>query len=84
MEILFTFPHTRGAIRAEKALLEQQIPVSMMPLPSQLGAGCGLSLRLDEDYGAKARQLLTEADIPWENIYRLLRDAEKISYVAQD
>ncbi len=71
MEILFTFPHTRGAIRAEKVLLEHEIAVSMMPLPSQLGAGCGLSLRLNKDREEEARQILQAADVQWENIYDL-------------
>ena len=46
MEYVITFKNTNFAIKAEKCLLEKKLHVSVMPLPSQIGAGCGICLRL--------------------------------------
>lgn len=45
-EFLFAFPSTSCAILAEKILLEQNLLVTVMPLPASIKAGCGICLRV--------------------------------------
>ena len=61
MEAVFTFNSTRGAIGGERALELGGVKVKVMALPSSLGAGCGLCLRVNaSDYQASL-DLLTQA-----------------------
>lgn len=69
MEAVFTFHNTHHAIRGEQALLAGEIQVKVMPLPSQLGAGCGLCLRVPETELPRAREILAEADIEPQGLY---------------
>lgn len=70
MELVFTFHSTHGAIGGERSLLEGGLKVKVMALPSSLGAGCGLCLRLAAEDLAEARRLLAEAHIEPEGLYQ--------------
>ena len=48
MEYIITFKNTNLAIKAEQCLLERKLSVSILPLPSQISAGCGICLRTGE------------------------------------
>ena len=45
-EFVIAFNSTNIAIKAESSLLERGVQVSVMPLPSQINAGCGICLRI--------------------------------------
>ena len=47
MDILATFPTTQAALGAERILLEQGLPVELIPVPSQIHGDCGFFLRVD-------------------------------------
>lgn len=49
MEYILTFENTNFAIKAEQSLLAEKLQVGVMPLPSQIRAGCGICLRIKED-----------------------------------
>ncbi|MDR1580055.1 MAG: DUF3343 domain-containing protein [Synergistaceae bacterium] len=49
MEAIISFKSVSHAIRAEGALLEAGLPVTVMPMPSDVREGCGLCLRLPSD-----------------------------------
>jgi hypothetical protein len=57
-EFIFTFANTRDAIEGEKKLLAGGISPGLMPLPEQLGAGCGICLRIGPADLEKARAAL--------------------------
>jgi hypothetical protein len=57
MEFMFTFATTRDAIEGEKLLLAAGLTVGVMPLPGQIGAGCGICLRVSPEELDKARSL---------------------------
>ncbi|MCL2249947.1 MAG: DUF3343 domain-containing protein [Oscillospiraceae bacterium] len=59
-EIVIAFNSTNIAIKAEASLLEQGENVSVMPLPSQIKAGCGICLRVLFDSLSHALDILTE------------------------
>jgi hypothetical protein len=60
-EFIFTFATTRDAIAGEKKLLAGGIRPAVMPLPDQLGAGCGICLRVSPAEREKARTALGAA-----------------------
>ena len=43
------FSDTSAAIMAERCLTRASVPVSVMPLPESIGAGCGITLRVGAD-----------------------------------
>ncbi len=69
MEIVFTFSGTHQAIEGERTLLEGGLKVRVMALPSGLGAGCGLCLRVGREDLAAAQGLLANAATEPEGVY---------------
>ena len=69
METIITFRSTRDAIKSERVLLEGGLAVKTMALPSALGAGCGLCLRLQENELDSGRGLLMAAGVEPEGFY---------------
>jgi len=65
---ILTFANTHAAIFAEKALLQAGYPVGVMPLPSAIKAGCGITLRV-ADYIASIT-LLKENKIVVAAVYQ--------------
>ena len=63
MEYIITFKNTNFAIKAEQCLLEQQLNVRVMPLPSQISAGCGICLRMEQDDIGAALRVLADRSI---------------------
>jgi hypothetical protein len=57
-EFIFTFANTRDAVEGEKTLLAGGISPGVMPLPEQIGAGCGICLRVSPAELEKARSIL--------------------------
>jgi hypothetical protein len=49
MEMVISFDSASHAILAEQILSEAGIPVTVMPTPSAIRAGCGFSLRLSQN-----------------------------------
>ncbi|MEG1846901.1 MAG: DUF3343 domain-containing protein [Lachnospiraceae bacterium] len=69
MELILTFKNTNYAIQAEQTLLERGVKVKVMPLPSVIRAGCGICLRITEENGVIAQQILEEIGVSVEEIY---------------
>lgn len=57
-EFLFTFAATGDSLAGEKKLLAGGISPAVMPLPDQLGAGCGICLRVRPEELERARAAL--------------------------
>ena len=57
---IIAFDNTHHAIACEKRLLEKGLHIRMIPVPREVTANCGLSIRFEpEDYDA-VRLLVTE------------------------
>lgn len=69
MEAVFTFHSTHGAIAGEKVLRDGGVAVRVMSLPSSLGAGCGLCLRVGADELSRAAALFAQARIDPQGVY---------------
>ena len=63
MEYILTFKNTNFAIKAEQCLLEQKLNAGVLPLPSQISAGCGICLRIKPDEIRPALEILAKKNI---------------------
>ncbi|MGX6979880.1 DUF3343 domain-containing protein [Vagococcus elongatus] len=80
MDYLFTFETTHYAISAEN-LLVAEMPVKVMALPSSIGSGCGICLRINELNVEKAKKILKDSAVKVKNIYEISQnDNGKRSY----
>lgn len=80
MEYVLTFTSTSHSIKAEQALLAANVPVTVMPLPAAVRAGCGLCLRVAKNDLLAAQRTLQEADVPIERIYRRNLEGSTAAY----
>ena len=69
MEYIITFKTTNHAIKAEQTLLEHNFQVGVLPLPTQISAGCGISLRIKSDDIKPALEALTQRKIDKTGVY---------------
>lgn len=69
MEYIITFPNTNSAIKSEQCLLAVNLHVGVMPLPSQIRAGCGICLRLPPEEIGHALTILSEKTIVDTGLY---------------
>lgn len=79
-EVVLTFANTHGAITAEKTLLAAGLAVRVMPLPDAIGAGCGISLRVDFDEMKNAVSVLEKAGAPPEGVYLAQKKEGRTAY----
>ena len=56
--ILFAAESTNQVIQSEALLKDNGIICRVIPLPSEIKASCGLSIKLDNEYAGKAEQIL--------------------------
>ena len=63
MEYIITFNNTNSAIKSEQLLLAEGLHVGVMPLPSQIRAGCGICLRLTPEEIGVALRILDKNNI---------------------
>ncbi|MFV0399135.1 MAG: DUF3343 domain-containing protein [Oscillospiraceae bacterium] len=81
-ELIYTFSNTHYSISAEKALLEADVPVKVMPLPSAIRAGCGLCLRMPMECDDAAGEALRSYNIPLQQRYKKLDDNGTARYIS--
>ena len=79
MEYIIAFKNTNYAIKAEQCLLEQKLRVGVLPLPSQISAGCGICLRVKMDEIKPALEILAGKNIPEAGVF--LRVEENNRYI---
>jgi len=80
MEYIFTFKNTNLAIKAEQCLLGRKLSVTVMPLPSQIRAGCGICLRISREDALPARQMLSDEGIDGMEIFSKATKDCKVVY----
>lgn len=80
MEYIITFASTNFAIKAEQCLLGQGLHVTVLPLPSQIRAGCGICLRVPKEALRPALQALAEQAIADAGIYERALDDRNAAY----
>lgn len=68
---LVTFNSTHSAIRAERELLNEGIKVKVIPVPTEITASCGLSIRMKLEDLEKVKNILKNNDIETAGYYHV-------------
>lgn len=66
--LVITFSETADAMAAERLFERLRIPGRIIPIPSQLSAGCGLSWRTEPEQEAAVRSALDKAGIRFQEM----------------
>jgi len=66
------FRSTTEALALEEAARSADVPGRLIPIPTQITAGCGLAWRMPIGEKEKMKSLLTKCDLKYENIYELM------------
>jgi len=82
MEYILTFNNTNHAIKAEQCLLRHGLRVGVLPLPAQISAGCGISLRVCPDDIETALGALERNAVPEAVVFS--RELKKGSYIYEE
>ncbi|NLG49863.1 MAG: DUF3343 domain-containing protein [Chloroflexi bacterium] len=65
------FHTTSAALRAEKILKVNRIPIKLIPTPRELSSDCGVALRFDREQTETVQALLRDAGVEVAGIYDL-------------
>lgn len=69
--IVFTFPSTYHALKAEKALKKQGQNISLSPIPRELTSNCGEVIRVTPEQQEMIHELLIAASVQIEEIHQI-------------
>ena len=70
-QLVITFSTTTAAMAMEKRAQEMGIFGRLIPLPSEISAGCGLSWKTKPEEKEKILVFLEEEKLMWEAMYEL-------------
>lgn len=70
-QLVITFSTTTAAMAMEKRAQEMGISGRLIPLPSEISAGCGLSWKTKPEEKEKILVFLEEEKLKWEAMYEL-------------
>ena len=70
-QLVITFSNTTAAMAMEKRAQEMGIFGRLIPLPSEISAGCGLSWKTKPEEKEKMLVFLEEEKLKWEAMYEL-------------
>lgn len=70
-QLVITFSTTTAAMAMEKRAQEMGILGRLIPLPSEISAGCGLSWKTKPEEKEKMLVFLEEEKLKWEAMYEL-------------
>lgn len=73
---IIAFNSTNQAILSEKLLIDKNIDVKIIPLPTHITASCGLSLKIELNELKKVSNLLKQNNIVFD-IYFVIKDRFK-------
>lgn len=81
MEYLLTFPNTHQVMKGESLLQKRGIKTKPMPLPTALGASCGISLRIAEEQLEEGQKILAANDLTLSGVYQIQERNGKKEYL---
>ena len=79
MEYVLSFKNTNLAIKTERYLLAENLGVTVMPLPPQIQAGCGICLRVKPEEISMAERIIHENKVEGTRLHT--RDKTDNAYV---
>lgn len=66
---VLTFQNTHGAISAESILKEKNIKIEIMPTPTSITKSCGISIKFNDEYMEKVKELLKSGNVNIKSMY---------------
>jgi hypothetical protein len=81
-EVVATFDNTHNALRFEKTLKENQIKLTVMPVPREISASCGLAVKFDLEKYENISSLAADNEIMVKNYYQIIIEENKRRYFA--
>ena len=72
LQLVVTFATTTAAMEMERKAEEEQIPGRLIPLPSEISAGCGLAWKTELSEKDTIMNFMEQQKIHWEAMYELL------------
>lgn len=83
-EVVATFDNTHHALRFEKTLKENDIKLTIMPVPREVSASCGLSVKFNLEEFNRVRTLAEKNDILIKKYYEIILEEGKRRYLELD
>lgn len=83
-EVVATFDNTHHALRFEKTLKENDIKLTIMPVPREVSASCGLSVKFNLEEFNRVRALAEKNDILIKRYYEIILEEGKRRYLELD
>lgn len=68
---IVTFPSVHHALKAEKLLRGEGIPVAAINTPRHISSDCGICLRFEGDLEPKIKEALKAANVSYQGVYSL-------------
>lgn len=68
---IITFPSVHYALKAEKLLRGEGIPVAAINTPRHISSDCGICLRFEGDLESKVKEALRKGGVEYQGIYIL-------------
>lgn len=83
-EVVATFDNTHHALRFEKTLKENNIKLTIMPVPREVSASCGLSVKFYAEEFGKVKILAADKEILIKKYYEIILEEGKRRYLELD
>jgi hypothetical protein len=83
-EVVATFDNTHHALRFEKTLKENAIKLTIMPVPREVSASCGLSVKFNLEEFDRVKTLAEKNDILIKKYYEIIFEESKRRYLELD
>ncbi len=71
MQCVITFNTVHWVMKAEKILVANDIPVTLIPTPRQISSDCGMAVLVDCKEMTRAKTILDEGDFKIEGAYEI-------------
>lgn len=83
-EVIATFDNTHHALLFEKTLKENDIKLTIMPVPREISASCGLSVKFYLEEFDYIKSLAANKDILIKKYYKIILEEGKRRYLDLD
>jgi hypothetical protein len=83
-EVVATFDNTHHALRFEKTLKENEIKLTIMPVPRELSASCGLAVKFYLDEFDQVKTFVANNEILIKKYYEIILEEGKRRYLEID
>ena len=69
LQLVVAFSTTTSAMEMERKAEEKEVPGRLIPLPSEISAGCGLAWKTERSERENLMRFMEQEKLRWEAIY---------------